>query len=242
MNRMWPCSSSLWDNLAESFLPLNDVTGPPKEGFVISCPDLTAVRSSSTVERCLRDPILPPALHFGDFLSLWLAWNAYHWLSKVVPEGATLRHVYGLRIALKSSLLNTGWSEVLVAQCPVPGDPMDYSPPGSSVHGVFQASILEWVAISYSRGSSSDPGIEAEALGSPALQEDSLPAEPPGKSSNTGLSAWIRVLGNSKGWDQCSYLSGQRVESQHRSQKGDLRTQDSGAKTWKRSVKLLRFS
>ena len=32
-------------------------------------------------------------------------------------------------------------------------DPMDYSPPGSSVHGIFQARILEWVAISSSRGS-----------------------------------------------------------------------------------------
>ena len=31
---------------------------------------------------------------------------------------------------------------------------MDYSPPGTSVHGIFQARILEWVAISYSRGSS----------------------------------------------------------------------------------------
>jgi len=31
---------------------------------------------------------------------------------------------------------------------------MDGSPPGSSVHGIFQARILEWVAISYSRGSS----------------------------------------------------------------------------------------
>ena len=31
---------------------------------------------------------------------------------------------------------------------------MDYSPPGSSAHGIFQARILEWVAISYSRGSS----------------------------------------------------------------------------------------
>ena len=31
---------------------------------------------------------------------------------------------------------------------------MDYSPPGSSVHGIFQAGILEWVAISFSRGSS----------------------------------------------------------------------------------------
>ena len=33
-------------------------------------------------------------------------------------------------------------------------DPMDYSPPGSSVHGIFQARVLEWVAISYSGRSS----------------------------------------------------------------------------------------
>ena len=33
-------------------------------------------------------------------------------------------------------------------------DPMDYSPPGSSVHGTLQARILEWVAILFSRGSS----------------------------------------------------------------------------------------
>ena len=33
-------------------------------------------------------------------------------------------------------------------------DPMDYSLPGSSVHGILQARILEWVAIHFSRGSS----------------------------------------------------------------------------------------
>ena len=33
-------------------------------------------------------------------------------------------------------------------------DPMDYTPPGSSVHGIFQARILEWIAISFSRRSS----------------------------------------------------------------------------------------
>ena len=38
--------------------------------------------------------------------------------------------------------------------CPTLCDPMDCSPPGSSVHGIFHASILEWTAISYSRGSS----------------------------------------------------------------------------------------
>ena len=32
-------------------------------------------------------------------------------------------------------------------------DPMDCSPPGSSIHGILQARILEWVAISFSRGS-----------------------------------------------------------------------------------------
>ena len=33
-------------------------------------------------------------------------------------------------------------------------NPTDYSPPGFSVHGIFQARILEWVAVSFSRGSS----------------------------------------------------------------------------------------
>ena len=40
-----------------------------------------------------------------------------------------------------------------VAQsCPTLCDPMDCSLPGSSVHGIFQARLLEWVAISFSRG------------------------------------------------------------------------------------------
>ena len=56
-------------------------------------------------------------------------------------------------------------------------NPLDCSPPGSSVHGIFQARILEWVAISSSRGSS-DPGVEPATLASPALKADSLPAEP----------------------------------------------------------------
>ena len=37
--------------------------------------------------------------------------------------------------------------------CPILRDPMDYSPPGSSVHGILQARILEWVAMPSSRGS-----------------------------------------------------------------------------------------
>ena len=42
-------------------------------------------------------------------------------------------------------------SESEVAQsCPIPSDPMDCSPPGSSVRGIFQARILEWGAIAFS--------------------------------------------------------------------------------------------
>ena len=49
--------------------------------------------------------------------------------------------------------LPTGVSEREVAQsCPALCDPMDCSPPGSSVHGVLQARILEWVAVPSSRG------------------------------------------------------------------------------------------
>ena len=45
--------------------------------------------------------------------------------------------------------------KVLVTQsCLTLCDPMDYSLPGSSAHGILQARILEWVAIPFSRGSS----------------------------------------------------------------------------------------
>ena len=58
-------------------------------------------------------------------------------------------------------------------------NPMDWGLQGSSVHGIFQARILEWVAISFSKGSR---GIEPR---SPALQADSLPSEPLGKTNET---------------------------------------------------------
>ena len=49
-------------------------------------------------------------------------------------------------------------SESEVAQwCPILCNPIDCSLPGSSVHGIFQARILEWVAISFSRGSGEGP-------------------------------------------------------------------------------------
>ena len=57
-------------------------------------------------------------------------------------------------------------------------DLLSYNLPGSSVHGISQARILEWVAISFSRGDLSNPGIE---LVSPAFPGRFFTIEPTGK-------------------------------------------------------------
>ena len=69
---------------------------------------------------------------------------------------------------------------MLVAQLyPALCNPIDCSLSGSSVHGILQERILEWVAMPFP-GDLPDPGIEP---GSPALLADSLLSESPGKSS-----------------------------------------------------------
>ena len=67
---------------------------------------------------------------------------------------------------------------VLVKQlCPNLCDPMDCSSPGSSVHGISQARILEWVSISFSRGSS-QPRDQTHVS---CTAGKFFTAEPPGK-------------------------------------------------------------
>ena len=67
---------------------------------------------------------------------------------------------------------------VLVAQlCPTLCYSMDCSPLGSSVHGFLQARVLEWVASSFSKGSSQP----RDWTQGPTLKADSLLSEPPGK-------------------------------------------------------------
>ena len=65
----------------------------------------------------------------------------------------------------------------LLQSCPILRVPIDYSPPGSSVHGTLQARTLEWVAMPSPRDLPT-PGTEPA---SPALQVESLPTELPRK-------------------------------------------------------------
>ena len=59
------------------------------------------------------------------------------------------------RVLSSDEVTQNPLSVVLVAQlCRTLCNSIDYSPPGSSVHGILQAKILEWIAIPFSRGSS----------------------------------------------------------------------------------------
>ena len=70
----------------------------------------------------------------------------------------------------------------LLQSCLTLRDPMDCSQAGSCVPGILQASILEWVAMTFSQGSSQST-IKPMGLAATALQADSLLSEPPGKGS-----------------------------------------------------------
>ena len=78
----------------------------------------------------------------------------------------------------------TGYAYVCARSlCPTLCDPVDCNPPGSSIHGILQARILEWILCPHP-GDLPNPGTELTFPVSPvdhALQEDSLPTEPPGK-------------------------------------------------------------
>ena len=90
--------------------------------------------------------------------SLWMwTWYSESQVSKYVTTG--------LVVILWGTFFNVlGHAQL----CPIHCDPIDCSPPGSSVHGIFQARILEWVAISFSRGPS-QPKYWTRIFMSPAL-------------------------------------------------------------------------
>ena len=82
-------------------------------------------------------------------LYAWQVCPSTQWVSQLVLDSLTL-------IVSFCAWAGDGGSGGLVAEsCPTLWDPMDCRPPGSSVHGIPQARIVEWVAISSSRGSSS---------------------------------------------------------------------------------------
>ena len=94
----------------------------------------------------------------------------------------TLQFVYGE--SGSSVHIQNLWRACQVSQsCLTLYNLIDCSPPGSSVHGILQARILQWVAFS-PPGDLPDPGIKLVSLASPALAGRFFTTVPPGKPLN----------------------------------------------------------
>ena len=133
---------------------------------------------------------LSPSNQFSSPLSLLLSpfWSCYkNWtIAKMQELGYSHTNAEWKKPVLKSTCYITPfiwkkWSEVKwsCSVCPTLCDPIDCGPPSSSVHGIFQARILEWVAISLSRESS----WPRDWTHIPAWHAEFLTTEPPGKPS-----------------------------------------------------------
>ena len=106
-------------------------------------------------------PLLLPSCHRLIVLTYWSSrevMGLVHILFLFISQHITTGLVHDRHSECFNSIKNrwkfTWYLIVLVAQsCPTLCDPRDHSPPGSSVHGILQARVLEQVAIPFSRGS-----------------------------------------------------------------------------------------
>ena len=140
---------------------------------------------------CRRLPVLTLQSLSAPSSCCWKAeFNKQCQAAHLCPPGLLSLRVFVLSSQNTNRFLDVCAHEVLNREkglvselCPTPCDPLDCSPRGCSVHGISQARILEWVALLFfmRRRNIPDPGIEP---GSPALQVDSLPSEPPGKPTS----------------------------------------------------------
>ena len=111
--------------------------------------------------------IVYTGFHLSPFLLEWFSWNII-WIHQNFPPVFTHRHFHWFPVSwrIRFNLINLvikffcalalGFppSPVLAQSCLTLCYSMDYSPPGFSVHGIFQARILESVNISFFRRSS----------------------------------------------------------------------------------------
>ena len=107
----------------------------PENRKFYSINDPISSAAAATAKLCQSCPTLQP--HRQQATRLPRPWDS--------PGKNTGVGCHCLRLCMKVK------SESEVAQsCPTLSDPMDCSLPGSSIHGIFQARVLEWVAIAFS--------------------------------------------------------------------------------------------
>ena len=117
--------------------------------------------------------------HYRRFYKMWVISSRRHphLLLYLVPSGETDESDFVMlwctSACMRAQLLSHVWL------C----NPMNYSSPGSSLHGILQARILQWVAISFSRGSSQS----RDQTHNSCLAGGFFTTEPPGKPHGVHL-------------------------------------------------------
>ena len=92
---------------------------------------------------------------------MWGSWFPHQGLTPNLLDWKADHQPLGHRKVPAQSELHMKVKALGAQSCPTLCNPMDCSPPGSSVHGILQARILEWGAIPFSRGSS-QPGDQTQ--------------------------------------------------------------------------------
>ena len=126
-------------------------------------------------------------------------WNALASLLKISLLCVTNIYTFFFWIPYSVSLIHV--PAKLIQSCLTLCDSMDYSPPGSSVHGILQARILEWVAMSSSRESSWPRGRSLSLFKFPALAGGFF------MSSTTWEALHVYLYPNYHCLDCCSFVS-----------------------------------
>ena len=122
----------------------------PPEGALVDCARWARFRTSGT-----RHHLGGHEISYGPTFLLHVQHSAGYRHLWVLPDAPNPVPTWTISLELGRMVQGEVKMKVLVTQsCPTLCDPTDCSLPGSSVHGIFWAKILEWVAIPSSRGSS----------------------------------------------------------------------------------------
>ena len=141
-------------------------------GLVGPCTEVLWFRNTQAhLGFCLGPVTTWDALRLAGLKTLtlrWACWGDMPWAQGQPGPAAPLSYVMVPRQpAFKvffSREAATAASTKSLQSCPTLCDPTDGSPPGSPVHGILQARILEWVAISFSSREAETPAKEKSAV------------------------------------------------------------------------------
>ena len=142
MLKLHPGEGELWLLMAQAFSPR--IPACHEEGLP---PGWLGFGRSGNCPCCFVGP------QNGVFVVAKMGQERGCWTSVFSPDGPDHCWAYTLGSAEGMCLLSPERKKVVAQLCPTLCDPMDCSPPGSSVRGILQARMLEWSAISFYRGS-----------------------------------------------------------------------------------------